>query len=903
MLLTNARIATMDPAAGPLDTGGIVMRDGRIAWVGAMADMPDGLWHGEAVDLCGRLVTPALIDCHTHIVHGGHRADEFRMRLEGASYEEVARAGGGIVSTVAATRAASMETLLKQALRRVDVLLAEGVGLIEVKSGYGLDRETELKMLRVARCIADARPVRVRTSFLGAHAVPAEYRGRADAYLDEVCLPTLEAAQAEGLVDAVDGFCEGIAFAPDQIARLFDRAGDLGLPVKLHAEQLSNLGGAALAARYGALSADHLEYATDEDAAAMAAAGTVAVLLPGAFYTLRETQAPPVAAFRAAGVPMAVATDSNPGSSPLTSLLLAMNMAATLFRLTPDECLAGVTRVAARALGLADCGRIAEPRAARRPLRVGCREPGGTDLPHRLQPAVPPLPRGRAMLTLVPGSTPLADLRRVWDGAALRLDPGARPGIEAAAALVARAASGGEAVYGVNTGFGKLASVKIAAADTATLQRNLILSHCAGVGAPLDADTIRLMMALKLLSLGRGASGTVWATVALIEAMLDHGVTPVIPEQGSVGASGDLAPLAHMAAVMIGEGEAILDGRRMPGRAALEAAGLAPIVLGPKEGLALINGTQFSTALALAGLWQAHDVARAAVVTGALSTDAIMGSTAPLVDAIQTLRGHAGQIDVARAQARLMEGSAIRESHREGDTRVQDPYCIRCQPQVTGACLDLLRFAARTLETEANAVTDNPLVLVDQGLIVSGGNFHAEPVAFAADQIALALAEIGAIAQRRVALLVDPTLSFDLPPFLTPDPGLNSGLMIAEVTTAALMSENKHMANPCSTDSTPTSANQEDHVSMAAHGARRLGRMAANLRVILGVEAICAAQGIHFRAPLRTSPALQAVIARLRTRIPVLGPDRYLAPDLETAAAMIGDRTLIEGLDLPGIDP
>jgi histidine ammonia-lyase len=403
-------------------------------------------------------------------------------------------------------------------------------------------------------------------------------------------------------------------------------------------------------------------------------------------------------------------------------------------------------------------------------------------------------------------------------------------------------------------------------------------------------------MAIKLLSLGRGASGVRWQICTQIEAMLAAGVTPVIPAQGSVGASGDLAPLAHMAAVMIGEGEAMLNGQRLPGGAALAQAGLAPVVLGPKEGLALINGTQFSTACALAALFDACRMLRASVVTASLSTDAIMGSTQPLAPEVHALRGHPGQIDVANAMSTLMQGSAIRESHREGDTRVQDPYCIRCQPQVAGAALDLLRFAGRTLEIEANAVTDNPLVT--QAGILSGGNFHAEPVAFAADQIALALSEIGAIAQRRVALMVDPTLSHDLPPFLTPAPGLNSGFMIAEVTTAALMSENKHLANPCSTDSTPTSANQEDHVSMAAHGARRLARMNANLSVILGVEALCAAQGIEERAPLETSGALQAVIATIRAQVPRLAEDRYMAPDMEIAASMVRGDLLAEAAGL-----
>ena len=495
---------------------------------------------------------------------------------------------------------------------------------------------------------------------------------------------------------------------------------------------------------------------------------------------------------------------------------------------------------------------------------------------------------------LVPGSVKLSTLEALWRGGqAATLDRAAKPGVEAAADLVRRAAEGEEAVYGVNTGFGKLASVKIPSEQTETLQRNLILSHCCGVGEALDEATTRLMMVLKLMSLGRGASGVKWQTVELIEGMLATGVTPVVPDQGSVGASGDLAPLAHMAAVMIGEGEATFNGQRLPGGEALAKAGITPIVLGPKEGLALINGTQFSTALALVGLWQAWRNAEGCIVTASLSTDAIMGSTAPLVDAIHTLRGHKGQIMAARAQSALMEGSEIRESHREGDSRVQDPYCIRCQAQVSGAAIDLLRRAGEVLEIEANAVTDNPLVLVEEGRIVSGGNFHAEPVGFAADQIAMAIAELGAIAQRRVALMVDPNLSFDLPPFLTPEPGLNSGLMIAEVTTAALMSENKHLANPCTTDSTPTSANQEDHVSMAAHAARRLGRMNANLSNILGVEAICAAQGIEFRAPLKTSEPLQKAMARLRETVPALKEDRYLAPDLNAAAQLIRDGALV----------
>ena len=505
-------------------------------------------------------------------------------------------------------------------------------------------------------------------------------------------------------------------------------------------------------------------------------------------------------------------------------------------------------------------------------------------------------------ITLHPGSVTLAELQAIyWTGENARIDPSFDAGINRSAARIAEIASGSEPVYGVNTGFGKLASIKIAAEDTATLQRNLILSHCCGLGEPLAPEIVRLVMALKLISLGRGASGVRIELVRLIEGMLEKNVVPVIPEKGSVGASGDLAPLAHMAAVMIGEGEAFHQGERLPGGKALAKAGLVPVELSAKEGLALINGTQVSAALALAGLFRAHRASRSALITGALSTDAAMGSSAPFHPDIHTLRGHKGQIDAAASLRALLEGSVIRESHITGDERVQDPYCIRCQPQVDGACLDILRSAARTLEIEANAVTDNPLVLADNS-VVSGGNFHAEPVAFAADQIALAVCEVGAIAQRRIALLVDPALSYGLPAFLAKKPGLNSGLMIAEVTSAALMSENKQMSHPASVDSTPTSANQEDHVSMACHGARRLLQMTENLFGIIGIEALTAAQGVELRAPLVTSPELIKAIDAIRAVIPPLEVDRYMATDLAAAARLIGSDGLNAAVS-PGILP
>ncbi|HVW93624.1 MAG TPA: histidine ammonia-lyase [Devosia sp.] len=505
-------------------------------------------------------------------------------------------------------------------------------------------------------------------------------------------------------------------------------------------------------------------------------------------------------------------------------------------------------------------------------------------------------------ITLVPGGVPLATLETIyWTGEPARLAAIADAGIERAAARIAEIAAGNAPVYGVNTGFGKLASIRIEAADVAALQRNLILSHCCGLGAPLTEDIVRLVMSLKLISLGRGASGVRLALVRLIEDMLERGVMPMIPEKGSVGASGDLAPLAHMTAVMIGEGEAFYRDELLPGAEAMRRAGLTPVVLSAKEGLALINGTQVSTALALAGLFRAHRALQTALVTGALSTDAAMGSAAPFHPDIHTLRGHRGQIDTAAALRALIEGSAIRASHIEGDERVQDPYCIRCQPQVDGACLDLLRMAAQTLETEANAVTDNPLVLADDE-VVSGGNFHAEPVAFAADQIAIAVCEIGSIAQRRIALMVDPNLNYGLPPFLARKPGLNSGLMIAEVASAALMSENKQMSHPGSVDSTPTSADQEDHVSMACHAARRLLQMTDNLAGIIGIEAVTAAQGVAMRAPLATSPELQKAFAAIRAVVPDLEVDRYMAGDLKAAGELVASGALAAAVS-PGILP
>ena len=507
-------------------------------------------------------------------------------------------------------------------------------------------------------------------------------------------------------------------------------------------------------------------------------------------------------------------------------------------------------------------------------------------------------------LVLTPGAVPLSAWREVYFGRAAALDPACRPGVERSTAVVDAIVAKGEPVYGVNTGFGKLASVRIAAEDLARLQRNIVLSHAAGVGEPLPVAVVRLVMALKVASLGQGASGLRWHTLATLDACLQRGLVPVIPAKGSVGASGDLAPLAHMTAALMGVGAFTVEDRVVPAGEALAAAGLAPVELGPKEGLALLNGTQVSTALALAGLFEAERVFQAALVTGALATDAARGSDGPFDPRIHALRRHRGQGEVAAALRGLMAGSAIRDSHRVDDPRVQDPYCLRCQPQVMGACLDILRQSAATLGIEANGVSDNPLVFTDTGEVISGGNFHAEPVAFAADVIALALCEIGSIAERRVAMLVDPALS-GLPAFLTPRPGLNSGFMIPQVTAAALVSENKQMAHPASVDSIPTSANQEDHVSMATHGARRLLAMARNAADVIGIELLAAAQGCDFHAPLRSSEALERAKALLRDRVPALDDDRHFAPDMAAATALVASGALAAAAGtagLPGLE-
>jgi histidine ammonia-lyase len=482
----------------------------------------------------------------------------------------------------------------------------------------------------------------------------------------------------------------------------------------------------------------------------------------------------------------------------------------------------------------------------------------------------------------------LAELRAAWNGpVAVELGGESRRCIAESNELIVEVIANGEQVYGVNTGFGQLANVHISDSDLTRLQENLVRSHAMGVGDDLDDDIVRLIMLIKVIALAEGFSGVRLELVEALCALINHEIYPRIPSQGSVGASGDLAPLAHMACVLIGTGEARVDGKIVPAQSALREAGLEPIVLGPKEGLALLNGTQVSTALALAAVFRTEHVLAAALTAGAMSSDAIKGSDTPFDKRIQSVRGHGGQIAVAGVLRELMRGSEIRASHIECD-HVQDPYSIRCQPQVVGACLDVVRHVCSVLETEGNAVTDNPLVFAESRAVLSGGNFHAEPVALAADYLALAIAEIGSLSERRIALLIDSNLS-GLPPFLVAEGGLNSGFMIAQVTAAALASENKSHAHPASVDSIPTSANQEDHVSMATFAARRLHTMLDNVMNIVAIEMLAAAQGIEFHRPQKSSQMLEQVIAALREISPRLTEDRAMAADVTRVAAMIDD--------------
>ncbi len=496
---------------------------------------------------------------------------------------------------------------------------------------------------------------------------------------------------------------------------------------------------------------------------------------------------------------------------------------------------------------------------------------------------------------LTPGTLTLPQLRSFWRAPRpVRLDPACHGAIEASAQTVADILREGRSVYGINTGFGSLAGTTIESSQIVELQRRLVLSHCTGVGAPLPERVTRLVLLLKINALARGYSGIRREVIEALLALLNAGALPVLPAKGSVGASGDLAPLAHLSAVLLGEGELCLTGETLPAAAALARLGLAPIDLGAKEGLALLNGTQVSTALALDGLFAGLDVFAAALAAGALSVDAALGSDVPFDPRIHEVRGQPGQIAVARVLAQLLADSGIRASHLECD-RVQDPYSLRCQPQVMGAALDLLRAAAATIEREANAVSDNPLVFAAEGEILSGGNFHGEPVAMAADMIAIALSEIGALSERRIALLTDAHMSA-LPAFLVAEPGLNSGFMNAHVTAAALASENKSLAHPASIDSLPTSANQEDHVSMSTYAARRLAEIAWNAGQIVAIELLAAAQGIDLRRPLETSQRLGEILRGIRESAAFLGDDRALAPDIAAVYRRIAESWFTEVL-------
>ena len=872
-----------------IERGALAARDGRIVFVGDEAELPAG-WRDSAESsiASGRWITPGLIDCHTHLVYAGDRAQEFELRLDGASYEEIARAGGGIVATVAATRAASEDELVRQSLPRLDALIAEGVD--DGRDQVRLRARSRHRAQDAARRAATGRRARrgVRTTFLGAHALPPEFSQRSRA-----AMSTRRRRDAAGARRRRAGRRGRRLLRDHRLHARRDRA-----RVRRRARALEPAGQAACRSAVGPAAARRspptsarcrpiISNTLDEaGAAAMARAGDVAVLLPGAFYTLREKQAPPVALFRKHGVAMAVATDCNPGTSPLTSLLLALNMAATLVpphrrrvpRRRHPPCGAGARARRPRpARSSRANGRIwrsgtssARPSWFIGSASIRCtRASGGGDDGHARtrRRLARRLARGLARRA---GRARRRRTRRRSQRAPPRRRASSRAASRSTASTPASASS---------------PRVRIAAADLAELQRNIVLSHAAGVGAPASVAVTRLMMALKLASLAPGRLGR-----AARDAAPAGGDAGARRHAGRAGAGLGRRLGRPGAARPYGGG----DDRRRRGAFRRSRACRRPKRSPPRgwrrSRWRRRRDWRCSTARSSppptrwSGCSRPKRCCAPPSSTGALSTDAARGSDAPFDARIHALRRHRGQIDVARSLRALMAGSAIRASHVTGDPRVQDPYCLRCQPQVMGACLDLLRQAAATLADEANGVSDNPLIFAESDEALSGGNFHAEPVAFAADIIALAICEIGSLAERRVAMLVDPALS-GLPAFLTPRPGLNSGFMMAQVTAAALVSENKQRAYPASVDSIPTSANQEDHVSMAAHGARRLAEMARKrLRCRRRGMARRRASAASSTAPLASSAPLEARAGAPETRGPAprsrpLSPSRHRRGD------------------------
>lgn len=958
LLVTNIGRLFTATDAGVISGAAVLVEDDRIVWIGA-ADEPPPAEPDEVVDVEGALVTPGLIDAHTHPVYAGDRLAEISRRSSGASYQEIAAAGGGIRATVAATRSASHAELARLVGGRLRTWLVSGTTTVEAKTGYHLDREGELAAVALLAGLGKQPGMpRVEVTFLAAHDLAPEFAGASDSYdeqADAAAAWCVDAFQAGARF--VDVFCDAGYFSVEQARRVLRAGAAAGLRPRIHADELARTGGSLLAAEVGAASADHLLCATAEDADALARAGVVATLCPVTAMALHRV--PPARLLADCGVTLALGSDHNPGQSGTTSMSLVVGLAVHVLGLSVDEALRAATVGAAPAVDAPDRGQVRTGMLADLvawdtdhegafawQLGLAPRQvwKGGVavDTPAELAPVLRVRARRTGASSVVlrgHGLTPHDVVEVARRDARVTLASETVATLQDSRAVVERLARGDRPVYGITTGFGALSLSHIPPEQRRELQHAVVRSHAAGMGPPVEREVVRAMMLLRARSLAMGYSGVRPVVVQGLLDLLNAGITPVVPEYGSLGASGDLAPLAHMSLSLLGEGDvdvgrddsdesdddgddggrdsderdgsvesddSVDGGRdpsddssgrsvRLPAARALREAGLEPLTLEAKEGLALLNGTDGMLGMLLLACRDADGLLATADVAAAMSIEALLGTDRVFAPDLHALRPHPGQAASAANLARLLAGSRIVASHRHDDPRVQDAYSMRCAPQVLGAARDTVDFARMIAGRELDSAVDNPVVMPD-GRVESTGNFHGAPLGYACDFLAVALTDVASLAERRIDRLLDATRSAGLPPFLATDAGVNSGLMIAQYTAAALVAESRQLAYPASVDSVPTSGMQEDHVSMGWTAARKLRRVAANTARVIAVELVCAAAGLDFRGPLRPAAGTQAARAVVRGRVAGPGPDRVLAPDLAAAAELVSSGAVSEAV-------
>ena len=900
--------------------------DGRIAGIGEgeptvdLKEIDPETERIGLVDAMGGLVTPGLIDAHTHLVFGGWRQNEMGLKLHGASYLDILNAGGGIHSTVKATREASEEELFLKAFRQLQEMNSLGVTACEMKSGYGLDRETELKQLRVIRRLKERNIAEVVPTYLGAHALPQEYKDQREEYIRLLCEERIPEIAREGLAEYVDVFCEKGVFTAEESRKILEAGLACGLKAKIHADEIEAIGGSELAGELKATSAEHLIKCTPEGIEALAKGGVIACLLPATSLYLGAEFAPARAMIEA-GIPIAVASDFNPGSCPSNNLQLAMNLACLKYKMTPEEMLTAVTLNAAAAVGRAE--RLGSLEIGKQADLVIWDAPDLDYLGYRMgsnlamavyQKGIchsvkflPPqqlrqrpketAPENEAAenaetVTITGHSLTLESFVEVARfGKKVRLSAGAKKRMQASRDLTEKIAAEGRVAYGITTGFGDFQKVAVPEELSNQLSTNLILSHCTAAGEPYPDDVTRGIMLLRANALCGGFSGVRPVLVEMLVEMLNKNVLPVIPQKGSLGSSGDLAPLAHMTLPLLGLGEAKFEGAVLPGAEAMRRAGIPTLdTLVSKEGLGMTNGTCAMTSVGALALYDTLRAAKMADVIASMDFEALTGLKNAFDDRIHQVRRNWGQICVAQNMRRLLEGSEIIDNCQHD--RVQDAYALRCIPQVHGAVRNALDYICSQVEGELNAVTDNPLIFPGDEAVISGGNFHGEPMAIPFDTLGIAAAELAGISERRLERMVNAQLSNGLTPFLTKEAGVNSGFMIVQYAAASMVSENKIYAHPACVDSIPSSAGQEDFVSMGTTAARTAAMIVENLYNVLADELLTACQAIDIRRMLNThgqslTPLHQAIYDKVRETIPTYDRDREIWPDIREAERLV----------------